>query len=128
MYYNVKLFQDQTDATHQLAYMSFWGTAQIPAAFLVICLPSVPKVINYARTKPWCARLETSLRSALRVSTEKVTTTKQIVTIGGGPKRNQKATVVSDVEFRDLMASDGMSLSSTSHVNTVGRGNFRDEA
>ncbi|KAK7937185.1 uncharacterized protein PG986_014053 [Apiospora aurea] len=52
LYYNIKLFQDQTDVTHQLSFMSFWGTAQIPAAFLVVCLPSVPKVIKYARSKP----------------------------------------------------------------------------
>lgn len=128
IYYNVRLWKNQTDITHQLAYMSFWGTAQLPAGFLVTCLPGIPKVVNYARTKPWCLRLETSLRSVLKVSTEKVHTTRQIVTIGGGPKKNHKGTVVSDLEFRDLVASDQMSLSSTSHINTVARGNFRDEA
>lgn len=128
VYYNVRLWQDQTDVTHQLAYMSFWGTAQLPAGFLVTCLPGIPKVVNYARTKPWCIRLETSLRSVLKVPSEKVHTNRQIITIGGGAKKNQKAAIVSDVEFRDLMGTDQMSLSSTSHVNTVARSNFRDEA
>ncbi|KAK7908916.1 hypothetical protein PG985_014794 [Apiospora marii] len=119
VYYNVRLWQSQVDVTHQLSYMSFWGTAQLPAAFLVVCLPSVPKVFNHVRTKPWCARLETWLRPAAKVPAEKAPTARQIVTIGGGANGQQKATVVSDAEFRDLMATDRTSVSTTSHVHTM---------
>ncbi|KAH9900374.1 hypothetical protein F4778DRAFT_738671 [Xylariomycetidae sp. FL2044] len=128
VYYNVRLWQHQSDVTYQLGYMSFWGTAQLPAAFLVICVPSVPRVINYARSKPWCARFEYSIRSALGLSTEKGRSTTQIVTIGGGPKQNHLATVVSDVEFRSLMATDAISLSSISHIDPASQVHLRGEA
>jgi hypothetical protein len=108
--------------------MSFWGTAQLPAAFLVICLPSVPKLINYIRTKPWCVRLETSLRSKFKVPVKKVPTSRKITTIGGGPKGNHKGTVVSDVEFRDLMATGGTTQSKHSQVVSAMRISPGDEA
>ncbi|XXG96265.1 hypothetical protein Hte_002546 [Hypoxylon texense] len=121
VYYNVRLWQNQTDITYQLACMSFWGTAQVPAGFLVTCLPSVPKVLNHTRAMSRITGLETSPRSIFRVSKKKVQSTTQIITIGGGPKRDQKATVVSDAEFRDLVATDGMSLASTTHIDPESR-------
>jgi hypothetical protein len=119
IYYNVLLRETQTDVTHQLGILSFWGTAQIPAGFLIICLPSVPKTINYIRAKPWCTKLQMSLRSMLQVPTESVRASTRIITIGGGDKRNLKGTVVSDVEFRELMADDATSVASTTRTNPV---------
>ncbi|KAI1804891.1 hypothetical protein F4811DRAFT_518068 [Daldinia bambusicola] len=106
LYYNIRLWQTQTDITHQLGYISFWGTAQIPTGFLIICLPSVPKFVNHIRTKPWAIRFETSFRLLSKQTIEKVQISTHMPTIGGGGKKNVKQTVVSDVEFRELMATD----------------------
>ncbi|OTB15834.1 hypothetical protein K445DRAFT_300598 [Daldinia sp. EC12] len=107
LYYNIRLWQTQTDISHQLGNISIWGTAQIPTGFLIICLPSVPKLLNHLRSKPWAVRLETSLRSLSRQSTKKAPQMRtNILTIGGGGNKNLKQTVVSDVEFRELMATN----------------------
>ncbi|KAK6958411.1 hypothetical protein Daesc_001211 [Daldinia eschscholtzii] len=107
LYYNIRLWQTQTDISHQLGNISIWGTAQLPTGFLIICLPSVPKLLNHLRSKPWAVRLETSLRSLSRQSTKKAPQMRtNILTIGGGGNNNLKQTVVSDVEFRELMATN----------------------
>jgi hypothetical protein len=119
VYYNVRIWQDQYDLTGQLGYLSFWGTAQFPAGFLVICLPSLPRVIAWLRTKEWFTRLESSMWSALSRSMTGVRTITQIVTIGGGPRRQQRTTVVTDAEFQDLMATDGKSVHSHNQMTQI---------
>jgi hypothetical protein len=106
LYYNIHLWKHQQDITYQLGYISFWGTAQIPAGFLVVCLPSVPKAINHLRVKPWFLRVEMSIRSRLHLSTPQTgdTSTPRLPTIGGGgPKRGGRAMMVSDIEFDSLV-------------------------
>ncbi|GAW24965.1 hypothetical protein ANO14919_145620 [Xylariales sp. No.14919] len=118
LYYNIMLWKNQTDITYQLAFMSFWGTAQIPTGFLITCLPTLPKVIKHIRNKPWCVRLEESIRTKLHISTgqsQKPAAVK-IVTIGGGGAQKQKATVVSDIEFRELVAMKTNQTNSASSI------------
>ncbi|KAH8730008.1 hypothetical protein GQ44DRAFT_673671 [Phaeosphaeriaceae sp. PMI808] len=114
LYYNIHLWKHQEDITYQLGYISYWGTAQIPAGFFIVCLPSLPKAINHFRGKPWFLSLETSIRSMLHLSPPKSNQASEprAPTIGGGNQREVKGTVVSDVEFYDLMNSRGSSTAS----------------
>ncbi|KAF2449083.1 hypothetical protein P171DRAFT_516866 [Karstenula rhodostoma CBS 690.94] len=109
LYYNIHLWKHQHDITHQLGYISFWGTAQIPAGFLIVCLPSVPKFVNHMRGKPFFMRIETSIRSRLHLTAPKshhVASGQNIATIGGGGAAQQKKgdkAVISDIEFHSLV-------------------------
>ena len=103
LYYNIRLWKNQTDVTYQLGFISLWGTAQLVAGFWIVCSPSIPKTFNYLRGKPWVCRVETELRSRLRSSSPK-SDTQQVPTIGGaGRKRDGAGRPVSDVEFHDLV-------------------------
>ncbi|KAF2788841.1 hypothetical protein K505DRAFT_254574 [Melanomma pulvis-pyrius CBS 109.77] len=37
LYYNIHLWKHQHDITYQLGFISYWGTAQIPTGFFIVC-------------------------------------------------------------------------------------------
>ncbi|CAO2654473.1 Nn.00g112060.m01.CDS01 [Neocucurbitaria sp. VM-36] len=121
LYYNIHLWKHQSDVTFQLGYISFWGTAQIPAGFFIVCLPSLPKAVNHFRGKPWFLHFEASLRSVLHLSPPKSQpdSAPRVVTIGGGGQENLKRTVISDVEFRELILTTKDSVSSQENSTEV---------
>ncbi|KAL1592717.1 hypothetical protein SLS60_011133 [Paraconiothyrium brasiliense] len=121
LYYNVRLWKNQTDVTYQLGFISLWGTVQLAAGFWIVCSPSIPKTINHFRGKPWFLRVETSLRSRLRKGHPKTEEgdLAQNPTIGG--ERNQRAgrEVVTDVEFHELVNKTEASVASRADSGPV---------
>lgn len=116
LYYDIHLWKVQEDITFLLGKISIWGCVELPAGFLIACLPSVPKTVNHVSTKTWCMQLEMSLRSPFHLASEQLTqmSERRVTSIGGHGKRDKKGTVVSDVEFRDLVArTDSASLAAS---------------
>jgi hypothetical protein len=64
-------------------------------------------------------RFESTIWSAFSQSMTGVRTTTQIITIGGGPRRPQRTAVLTDVEFQDLMATDGESVRGHNEVTRI---------
>jgi hypothetical protein len=116
--------------------MSFWGTAQIPTGFLIICLPSVPRAVQHFGGQSWFLRLESGVRSLLHVSPPKCERQSgnvgrgRVPTIGGGA--GAKRPVVSDIESESLVDSksggtgmtgvnDGLSVERSFQVDYVAK-------
>ncbi|KAI1813012.1 hypothetical protein GGS20DRAFT_555431 [Poronia punctata] len=130
LYYNVRIWQMQTDTTYQLGYILMWGTAQIPAGFLIVCLPSAAQLTRHIRMTRWCVRFEEAIREKLNISSKRTQNTRTPVvgTFGGGGggggigrKINPTASVISDIEFRELMAEDAedLRIRSQDHRNST---------
>jgi hypothetical protein len=123
----VVLFRARSDYTYTLGKIGVWAMLQEISGFVVAGLPVFPKVIKHLRKTPRVILLETQIKSALNISSRKITQlSEKITTIGGGRRRDAKPRMVTDAEFDELVfktdASDTTFLTSfTKSVNVESR-------
>lgn len=111
MYYSITLYKNE-DFTWGATEMGLWVPVEICCGFLVACIPVFPR---FFKQQPVLVSLRSSLRSLFRLKNSSYAKYSEGMSAENESAKLRKHTMVTDIEFEDLVKRTDMSMVTVEH-------------